>query len=269
MSLLDYVGKIIVLEIKRQMPQGLYLGLRHSDESVLLPRVYAKSDDVVGGEIEVFLYTDSEDRLVATTLRPKALLNEIAILEIKDMGKNGLFLDLGLQKDIFMPTKNVNNYKNCKEVAIFLTKDKQNRLIAKKDISKHIKKCNEDLLNKKVEIFTIGISTLGVLTLVLPQFYQGLIYQNEIFQEIKINTRYFATVKNIRRDGKLDLQLVHNLDNFLKAIDLILNKKDHFNIDEILSMDIDLSKKAIKRELSNLISEKKLIFVKGAGYKRL
>ena len=99
------LGKKQFLTIKRVKTFGVYLGCEGEEQAVLLPSKYVPEGSQIGDEIEVFIYRDSQDRLVATTLEPKLKLGETAILEVKEVGKIGAFLDWGLEKDLFLPFK--------------------------------------------------------------------------------------------------------------------------------------------------------------------
>ena len=94
------LGKKQVLTIKRVKTFGVYLGCEGEEQAVLLPSKYVPEGSQIGDEIEVFIYRDSQDRLVATTLEPKLKLGETAILEVKEVGKIGAFLDWGLEKEL-------------------------------------------------------------------------------------------------------------------------------------------------------------------------
>ena len=91
------LGKLQTLEIVRKVEFGVYLGTK--DEQILLPKKQVPQESSIGDSVEVFVYRDSQDRLIATTNRPKAYLGEIAKLQVKDISKNGAYLDWGLEKD--------------------------------------------------------------------------------------------------------------------------------------------------------------------------
>ena len=126
------LGKKQILTVKRIKTFGVYLGCDGEDQAVLLPAKYVPEGSGIGDEIEVFVYRDSQDRLVATTLEPKLRLGETAVLEVKEVGKIGAFLDWGLEKDLFLPFKEQTwrpeSGQSCL-VALYI--DKSHRLCAR------------------------------------------------------------------------------------------------------------------------------------------
>lgn len=141
------IGEINTLKINRASEPGLYL-IAQDETEVLLPNVYIKQTMSLGQEIEVFIYTDSEDRLVATTITPKAMINEIQYLEVVDTTKFGAFVDIGLPKDILVP---INKQKSTfkigeKRLVKIIEDEKSHRLIG---TEKFIKSFNRNTKNLK------------------------------------------------------------------------------------------------------------------------
>jgi uncharacterized protein len=202
------LGNINSLLINRFTANGAYLAL-HEGGEVLLPKSYLKGDEQVGGELEVFVYTDSEDRPVAVTNRPLALLDEFAVMEARENTKIGTFMDWGLPKDLFVPKAEAAKAMTPGEkylVRVCLDY-RTNRLIG---VTKH-----EDFLirdtqgftdGQEVEILVFEESPLGFKALIEGSF-EGLLYKNEVFQPIAIGDKLRAFIKKRRDDGKLDLQL--------------------------------------------------------------
>ena len=111
------LGKKQILTVKRIKTFGVYLGCDGEDQAVLLPAKYVPKGSGIGDEIEVFVYRDSQDRLVATTLEPKLRLGETAVLEVKEVGKIGAFLDWGLEKDLSFLSKSRHGVRRADRVA--------------------------------------------------------------------------------------------------------------------------------------------------------
>lgn len=269
-ALFDMIGTRQKLCVARKTKHGIYLASpkdSNPSECVLLPNAYLRGDECIGDEIEVFIHTDSNDRIVATTQIPKATINSIALLPIKDSNEFGLFLDMGLAKDIFMPTKSTANYKQHTHVVVRITRDKMNRLIAKKDISPEIKPCKtKNLLHKKVSLWTISSSNLGVLCVVIPHYHYGMIYHNTLQKPLALFTQYEAKVAKVRNDGRLDLVLVRDRDKLYSVIASLNANGEYFCVNDSNTRELTMSKKGVKKELSQLLEQKRIIFVKDLGY---
>jgi predicted RNA-binding protein (virulence factor B family) len=253
------------LKVKKFVDFGLYL-TDDGDTEVLLPRQYEPKGIDVGDEIEVFLYTDSEDRLVATTKTPLAYIDEVAILEVKDVTNNGCFLDIGLPKDIFMPTKTPRSYKIGQYVAVYIALDTQGRLIARLGIKERLKLAEQQTLKANVEtdIFIFEESDLGFGCVVDGQYF-GMLFKKELFEKVQVGEKRIAFIKRVREDGKIDLSIkafgvsgvVVEKERLLAALKqngsvLLL----HYDSDpkEIQKL-CQLSKKGFKRALSELLKD--------------
>ncbi len=249
------------LKIERETPHGLFLSAQDGKE-VLLPQAYVTPDMQIGELIDVFLYTDSEDRLIATTLTPKAKLDEFAFFEVVDVAKFGVFVDWNLPKDLLVPKKlQKESLKMGEKYFLKVVYDeKTHRLVATQKFhdtfSKKVKHLHK---NQELPIVVIAKTPLGFKVLVDGQ-YEGILYKNEIFQPLNIGDELKAYIKNIRGDGKLDMQLKKlgaknsssaTVVELLKANGGILPynyKSDAEVIKEIFHM----SKKEFKRSLTTL-----------------
>lgn len=270
-ALFDMIGTRQQLCVVKKTQHGIYLAqsqhASNSLECVLLPNAYVRNDEKIGEILDVFIYTDSNDRIVATTQMPLATLNSIALLPIKDSNEYGLFLDIGLAKDIFMPTKSIDLYKKYTHVVVRITRDKMNRLIAKKDISPLIKPCKtQNLLHKKVSLWTISSSNLGILCVVLPHYHYGMIYHNTLQKPLTLFNQYEAKVAKVRHDGKLDLVLVRDREQLYSFIARLNKDGKYFIINDSNARELAMSKKGIKKELSELITQRRIVFIKDGGY---
>ncbi|MDD6055394.1 MAG: S1-like domain-containing RNA-binding protein [Helicobacteraceae bacterium] len=271
------IGKIVELEISRFAKPGAYLNA--GSEEVLLPNKYVPESAKIGDKIRVFLYTDSSDRAVATTLTPLATRGQIALLKVVDKNNFGCFLDLGIAKDIFMPTKNTQNYRLGSSALVFIDIDKENRLIARENIKPHLRNFKENLQTLKafnaVKIMPFRETPLGFECVVNGEFL-GLLYKNEVFCEISLFVECDAFIKKIYFNGKCDLSLKNpKVKNSLKAESERLfevlaanNGKLNLHYDslpELIKEKCDLSKKAFKRALSALLKENKVTLEAGVG----
>lgn len=202
------VGEINILVIDRSTVPGLYL--RALDESdILLPNQYVTDTMHIGDTIDVFIYTDSEDRPVATTLKPKAMVNEIAFVEVLDTNSIGAFVDWGLPKDLFVPRalqKRPFAVGEKRLVRVILD-EQTNRLVGTEKISGALETPPKSFYpNTPVTFMVIAKTPLGYKVIV-DHKYEGMIYANEIFEEIRVGQIKHGFVKQLRSDGKLDLSL--------------------------------------------------------------
>ena len=257
-------GVVNTLRVNRVSEPGIYL-ISGDETEVLLPNAYVKKDMAIDSLLDVFIYTDSEDRLVATTLKPYLYLNEFANLKIVDSAKFGYFVDIGLPKDLLVPknrqkgTYNIGSYK----VLQMQFDERTSRLIASE---KYI--LEEDPKNLKqgdeVEIILYSKTPLG-FKVIVNNSYEGMIFHSEIFENLKIGDKKRAYIKNLREDKKLDISLQkigekvdsNKVLEILKANGGVLNftyKSDAEDIKNIFAM----SKKAFKATLTKLIDEKKI-----------
>ncbi|WP_044415913.1 CvfB family protein [Halarcobacter anaerophilus] len=261
------LGVINTLKVSRVSEPGIYLCSLENEE-VLLPNCYVSSSMQIGTEIEVFIYTDSEDRIVATTLKPYAMKNDFAALEVVDSTKFGAFLDMGLPKDLLVPKnrqKSTFQIGNLKVVKI-VEDEKTHRLIGTEKFV--LEKFPEDLKkNDEVEILLYMKTPLGFKVIVNNR-YEGLIYHNEIFEQINVANRRRAFVKYIRDDGKIDISLQKvgvkkSNDNPEKILEILEANNAQMNFTyksdpEDIKQNFSMSKKAFKSALTKLIEEKKI-----------
>lgn len=259
------VGKTNTLRVNRVTEFGLFL-IAKNEEEVLLPNAYIEKSMEVDTFVDVFIYTDSEDRLVATTLKPYVYLNEFASLEVVDTTRFGAFVDIGLSKDILVPkNKQKSSYTIGRYKVLQLQLDeKTNRLIAneKFTLEKNIKKFE---LNDEVDILVYSKTPLGFKVIVNHKT-EGMIFHNEIFENIKIGDRKKAYIKKVRDDGKLDisLQKIGKKVDDEKVVDILKQnngfmnftyKSDAQDIKDIFGM----SKKTFKATLTKLLNDKKIV----------
>ena len=266
------VGKINSLRVHRYSENGLYLQAQNFEE-VLLPNIYVIKEEMPLDKIlDVFIYTDSEDRLVATTERPYAMLGEFGYFRVVDYKQYGAFVDWGLPKDLFVPLSQQKVYFHIGDSYILrVCLDKETgRLYATQKIGKWLSyKPNNLEKNQKVSILVISKTPMGY-KVVIDNLYEGMLFDNEIFEKLSIGDKREAYIKNIRADGKLDLTLQpigrkSNSDIFKSRVLEILKKNNNtININSKSSSDdimkiFSMSKKSFKRTLSTLIKDKKII----------
>ncbi|RAI93924.1 CvfB family protein [Algoriphagus yeomjeoni] len=203
------LGLISKLPINRFTDFGAYLALS-SGEELLLPKGYLKGEEKEGDEIEVFVYTDSEDRPVAVTQKPLALLDEFAVLKAKEVTSFGAFVDWGLPKDLFVPKSEMG--KNMEVGQKYLVKVcvdfKTNRLIGVNKYRDFLRLAPFDWEEgKELDGVIFEETDLGFKVLIDNE-YEGLLFKNEVFQPLELGEKRKVYIKKNREDGKLDLQLL-------------------------------------------------------------
>lgn len=257
------IGVFQRLKVVKFVDFGVYLS-DDSDELILLPKRYVCEGLEMGAEVDVFLYTDSEDRPVATTIKPFAILGEITVLRVVSVGERGCFLDLGIAKDIFMPTKNSARFRIGDTVVVKIDLDRENRLVARIGFKESLERASNALKTfSEVDILPFESSELGISCVVNGRFL-GMVFRNEIFEQIEMKVPRKAYVKKVRNDGKIDLSLrkskgaggindeLQALIDALKRADGTLALNYDSPPDEISSLT-GLSKKGFKRALSEAI----------------
>lgn len=259
---------------------GVYLLEELTQEEVLLPKRYVPEGLEMGAMLEVFLYTDSEDRPVATTLKPKAILGEVAALEVVSVSERGCYLDLGIAKDIFMPCKNPYSFHEGQKVVVRLDLDKEKRLIARIGVKNYLQNAPVTLrLFTEVEILPFEWSTLGYGCMVNGRYF-GMLFNNETFEKLPLGETRKGYIKAVRPDGKIDLSLrksqgagglKEELEKLMKALQSAGGRLElHYDSDpDEISKITGLSKKGFKRALGEAIRSQKVELVAGKGIKQI
>jgi predicted RNA-binding protein (virulence factor B family) len=260
------LGQVNSLSVFKKTVFGFFLRDADSDQEVLLPNKYVPKDLNLDDSIDVFLYTDSEDRIVATTLSPKIFLHEIAVLEVKDVAKFGCFLDWGLEKDLFLPLAEQDGkvQKGDKVTVCLRLDERTDRLIA----SAKIKKFNNQEVTVKegdeVDLIVGGESDLGY-QVIINHIYIGLVFFNKVFRPLRKGDQIKGYIEKVRDDGKIDVCLQKK--GYIQVVDsqdLLLKKLQENN--GVLYLTDNSDPKAITREL--LMSKKVFKKCVGALYKQ-
>ncbi len=264
------IGEINTLRIDRDSDHGLFL-MDEEENSVLLPNAYVHEDMKIGDNIDVFVYKDSQDREIATTLRPIAKVNEFALMRVTDSAPFGAFVDWGLPKELLVPKKMQKNPLEIgKNYIIFVTLDEQtNRVVGDTRIGRYLNHDPKQMKElKEVDLLIIAKTPLGYKAIVNNRF-EGMLYHNELYTKLNIGQTFKGYVKKVRDDGKFDLSLnpigkaKHQQDTE-KIIELLkINnntlpftyKSEASQISEMFGM----SKKSFKKALTTLIQEDKII----------
>ena len=265
------IGEINTLEVMRDTDYGLFLESKDEDE-VLLPNAYVEEADMpIGALIDVFIYTDSEDRPVASTKLPYAMLGEYGYFTVVDYKSYGAFVNWGLPKDLFVPLSQQKEYFSIgKKYILRVCLDEQTgRLYATQKIGKYFSRDTKGLhQNKEMDLLIIAKTPLGY-KVIADDLYEGMLFDNEIFEEIKKGDRRKGYIKTVRTDGKLDLSLqaIGKKANADDGQSRVLQKLEEAggsmpytyksDAEEIKNV-FGLSKKNYKRALTGLIESKKI-----------
>ena len=266
------IGRKQKLVVVKKVECGIYLGESREageKERVLLPIKQVPEGTKEGDELEVFLYRDSSDRLIATTREPKLVLGELAVLNVAATGKIGAFLDWGLEKDLLLPYKEQTvKVKKDQEVLVALYIDKSDRLCATMKVYPYLKTQSPYVVEDQVEGRIYEISdNFGVFVAVDDQ-YSGLIPKTEAQGQYRPGEKVSCRVTNVREDGKLNLsprkkayqQMDEDSELVLKVIGEyagVLPFDDKVS-PEVIKREFGLSKAAFKRAVGHLLKEKKI-----------
>lgn len=265
------LGEIQTLTVVKSVDFGLYLAENPEDETrVLLPKKMQPEGIQVTDRLEVFLYKDSEDRMIATTQVPKITLGGLAVLKVLEVGKIGAFLDWGLEKDLFLPYKEMmQKVSEGDEILVTLYIDKSSRLCASMrglyDILPMDSPYKEgDHVSGRVYEFSDNFGTF----IAVDDKYSAMLPSHEDTSFLKVGDIIDAEVRNVKQDGKLDLsilkkaylQMGDDAEKVLAVIDefagvLPFNDKAS---PEVIKRELHMSKAAFKRAVGKLYKERKI-----------
>ena len=266
------IGQQQDLTILRHTTVGLFLGDEEGDEDVLLPNKYCPENFEIGEKLNVFVYRDHEERIIATNLKPKILLHQFALLRVTSVSNIGAFMDWGLEKELLVPFREQRQKMvEGRWYIVYLDLDKKtDRLYATNKIEKRLK--NEPLTvleGEAVDMIVMKKTDLG-FSVIVNQLHEGLIFDSDIFTKLNIGDKIKGYVKQIRDDNKIDISLQPiGFENFndpncelvllkLKAQKGFLPVTDKSTPEEIYSK-FGISKKAYKKAIGTLYKQRKII----------
>ena len=264
------LGEYNTLEILRETDPGLYLG-DTQENVVLLPHRYKPDNFNIGDMLEVFVYLDYEERPVATTLTPHVLLNDFGYLHCSDVNEFGAFMDWGVQKQLFVPFKEqARPMKVGNWYIVYLSMDEQtNRLVGSSKTNKYLN--NDSVTLQKfdeIAIMVTHITDLGA-NVIVNGTHKGLIFINDIFEDIRTGDTMKAYVKGVREDNKIDVVLqspgyrsIEPNANFildeLKAAGGFMPLHDKSDPQDIKN-ELGMSKKSFKKAIGTLYKDKQIL----------
>lgn len=202
------LGRVQELIIKRFTSVGAYLGTDDSEEDVLLPKAQIPEGAKVGDSLEVMIYNDSKDRIIATTKRAKAQVGELAHLMAVSQTKIGSFLDWGLEKDVFLPfAETVGSIEKGKEYLVGLYVDKSDRICATMKVKDLLSTESPYKENDRVQGTVYSINRDIGIFVAVDDKYDGLIPKKEVLGVYDLGDTIEARVSHVKEDGRLDLSL--------------------------------------------------------------
>jgi predicted RNA-binding protein (virulence factor B family) len=259
------IGQYNDLVVEKKVDFGLYL--QSEEDRILLPQKYVSEGVTIGDTLRVFVYTDSEDRPIATTLKPKGILGDFVFLKAKDVASFGTFMEWGLEKDLLVPKSEQQD--RMVPGKRYLTKicmdDKTGRVYGTTKISVNCDKNIKDLkVGQKVDLLIHSLTKIGIMA-VIDNRYFGMLYINETYQTLSTGDTCTGYIMRLREDNKIDLTLKKPGYNSVKisgnTIVAILKEAGGFipchdkSSPEEIKKIFSMSKKEFKRAIGGLFKK--------------
>jgi len=270
------IGQYAELKVAKLVDFGVFL--EGEDEAlILLPNQYVPPKTQIDDKIKVFIYRDSEDRIIATTLKPKAIVGEFAVLKVKSVTNVGAFLDWGLAKDLLVPFSEQRDKMQVDlSYLVYIYLDNATgRIVATAKIERILRE-NEISYNEgdEVDILVGKRSELGFQVLINDDAL-GMVYKNEVFGHLKIGDKRKAYIKKIRPDGKIDVSLQQQgyanevPKSGQQILDLLKEEEGFIPLNDKSSPEdiyysLKMSKKNFKKAIG-LLYKQKLITIEDTG----
>lgn len=264
------LGKYNQLEVVKEVDFGVYLN-GDEDGEILLPKRYVPEGTKPGDVLNVFIYLDMEERLVATTLQPYAQVGEFACLEVAWVNQFGAFLNWGLMKDLFVPFREQKmKMQKGKRYVVYVHLDEESyRIVASAKVEHFLSTEKPDYQpGQEVEVLVWQRTDLGYKVIVENKF-SGMLYHNEIFQPLEVGMRLTAFIKQVRPDGKIDLVLqqagARKVDDFSEVLWQYIKDNDGFTPlndktdAEIIYHTFGVSKKTFKKAVGDLYKKRRIV----------
>jgi predicted RNA-binding protein (virulence factor B family) len=264
------VGDFNTMKVMREVDFGVYLD--DGNEGILLPKRFVPQGVKPGDELEAFIYHDSEDRLIATTQKPKGKVGDIVRLKAVSVTKQGAFLDWGLMKDIFVPkSKQLSGMREGGEYLVKIYIDEQTgRIAADEKIERMLS--NDNLTVKEmdeVDLTVLRGTDIGFFV-IINNVHTGVLHFNEVYRDIDTGDKYKGYIKKIYPDNKIDVVLgktgYNRVEDETGKVLRLLNENngylpynDKSAPEEIYSF-FGMSKKAFKMTTGSLFKQRKIIF---------
>ena len=265
------LGERQKLVVVKTVDFGVYVApaAGEAEEKVLLPKKQVPEGTKIGDELEVFIYRDSNDRLIATTNEAKLSLGEVALLKVSQVAAIGAFLDWGLEKDLFLPFREQTKLlKEGDECLVALYIDKSDRLCATMKVYTYLSTESGYKKDDRIEGHVYEISKNFGAFVAVDDKYSGLIPMKEIYGNIQVGDLISARVTGVKEDGKLDLSIreksylqigkdVIRILDILEKYDGVLPFNDKAS-PETIRREMQMSKNEFKRAVGHLLKEGKI-----------
>ncbi|SDA43685.1 hypothetical protein SAMN02910275_00461 [Butyrivibrio sp. INlla18] len=264
------LGEKQTLVVIKEVDFGVYLAeSMDSEEKVLLPGKQVPADARLGSEIEVFIYKDSDDRLIATTTTPKIMLGDVRRLRVKELSKIGAFMDWGLEKDVLMPFREQRGkIKVGDEVLCALYIDKSSRLAVTMNVYKYLLDKSPYSKDDKVIGTVYEMSDNFGAFVAVDDIYSGLIPKKELYGNIQIGDEVNARVTSVKEDGRLNLSIREKAylqmdDDAKKVLEMLDDNGGKLPFTDKASPELirektHMSKNEFKRAIGRLLKEGKV-----------
>lgn len=262
------IGQYNTMRVVKTLDFGIYLDGGEMGE-ILMPTKWVPKGTEPEDEVEVFIYFDSEDRPIATTIRPKAMVGEFAWMKAKAVDRIGAFLDWGLDKDLLVPFNEQNaKMEEGRSYLVYVYVDpRSKRIAASARLEKYLDIEPVDYTpGQEVDLIIWTRSDMGYKA-IINQKHQGLLYANEIFQDVRPGQKLKGYISQIRPDGKIDLKLQKSgyenvIDDFSKKILQTLQENDGFlpltdkSSPDDIYQTLQMSKKNFKKAVGSLYKQR-------------
>ncbi|WP_026664222.1 CvfB family protein [Butyrivibrio sp. FC2001] len=264
------IGEKQELIIIKQVDFGVYLAEKEgSDDKVLLPKKQVPEDAKLGDKLSVFLYKDSDDRLIATTRTPKLMLGQVNMLKVNDVGKIGAFMDWGLEKDVLLPFREqTRKVKAGESVLCALYVDKSGRLAVTMNVYEFLRTDSPYHKEDRVRGTVYETSSNFGVFVAVDDIFSALIPKKELYGDIKIGDEITARVIEVREDGKLTLSVREKAYLQIDTDAQVILEKMEKNggvlpftdkaSPERIREEMSMSKNEFKRAVGHLLKEGKI-----------
>lgn len=255
------VGQVNTLSIIKKVPFGVYLDGDDWKE-ILLPSKFVPQGAEIHDKLDVFIYFDSEDKIIATTQRPRAYLNTVAYLKVVDVTSFGAFLDWGLDKDLLVPKPEQQRpMEKDKSYLVCVKQDNQGRLIGSAKLDYFLDKSSPHYKQgDEVNLLIAETTALGTKVIIEDKHW-GLIHRSDIFQTLSYGKKIRGYIKTLRNDGKIDVVLrkmgQDSITDLAKRILIELHKANGF---------LSLHDKSSPVEIERVFGESKKNFKNAIGH---
>jgi uncharacterized protein len=264
------LGEMNRLKVIKMLDFGVYL--QASLDEILVPTRYVPEDIQIGDYLDVFVYRDSEDRIIATTLKPFLELGGFANLEVVDVNRYGVFMDWGLPKNLFVPFSEQNGRMvvGNKYVVTCYIDNETDRIIGTARIERHLDPITDRLtVNQKVSIIPFKYTDLGIKCIVNGR-YEGMLFKNSLLGKLFLGNEYTAYIQTIRPDGKIDLNQKNTTEGFdahmkqiMRALEAANGKLPYNDktSSELIFEVFGISKRDFKQSIGRLYKADKIIIL--------